>query len=282
MRFLITGANGQLGTDVSIALLRQNEDVFCPTSAEMDIRNIDAVREVFRSVRPEAVIHCAAYNQVDKAETEPSVCHAVNVLGTGNVAALCRDYGAYMLSISSDYVFDGTKNGLYQTDDPKHPLSVYGASKSEGEDLVMSADARNAVIRTSWLFGPREHNFVEAILRKSENAGQISVVCDQIGTPTYTEDLAALIAECTLQRIPGLLHGTNEGFCSRAEFAQMILQTTGSPCTVRKIFSADIPNSARRPKNSRLDKRCLDEYNLKRLPHWQDALTRYIKRRIQI
>lgn len=279
MRVLITGASGQLGKDVHNEFSILNIEMICPSSRDMDIREIDAVSAVFDVVRPDAVIHCAAYNLVDRAEKEPEVCREVNVLGTANVAALCRDYGAYMLSISSDYVFDGTKQGPYQTDDLRNPLSVYGKSKADGEDLVLGADSGNAVIRTSWLFGPCDHNFIEAILRKAEGSDQIKVVSDQIGSPTYTADLAKMIAECTLKRIPGLLHGTNEEICSRAEFAERILREADVSCAVQEILSEDIPGKARRPKNSWLDKSCFDRFGLKRLPAWQDALARYLKHR---
>ncbi len=278
MKILITGARGQLGQDLSRLLPTYGAEVLGPSSGEMDIRQVDAVRRVFEAFRPDAVIHCAAYNQVDRAETESALCRAVNVTGTGNIAALSREYGAYLLSISTDYVFDGRKDGEYETDDAKNPLSVYGASKAEGEEIVLSADARNAVVRTSWLFGPGPRNFVQAIRRNGANKGLISVVSDQIGSPTYTEDLAGLISNMTLNRISGLLHATNEGFCSRAAFAEEILCEAGIPCHVCGIASETLVGAAPRPKNSRLSKAGLDRAGLDRLPTWQEALARYLKR----
>ena len=278
LKILITGSRGQLGQDLTRYLSGRGLDIIGPSSGDMDIRRIDAVQRVFEEYRPDAVIHCAAYNQVDRAETEPELCRAVNVTGTENLARLSREYGAYLLSISTDYVFDGRKNGEYDTDDIKNPLSVYGASKSEGEDIVLAADSRNAVVRTSWLFGPVSRNFVEAIRRSGAKNEEISVVNDQVGSPTYTEDLTVLLSHMALNRISGLFHATNEDVCSRADFAREILSGCQLPCRVREISSESLTGTAPRPKNSRLSKACLDRAGLTRLPDWHDALARYLRR----
>ena len=278
MKVLLTGAGGQLGQDLSGALSAKNADVLGPTSGEMDIRNADAIRRVFEAFQPDAVVHCAAYNQVDRAEEEPEECWSVNVKGTEYLASACREYGAYLLAISTDYVFDGRKTGEYETDDRKNPLSVYGASKAKGEEIVLEADAGNAVIRTSWLFGPGSHNFVEAIRRNGAAKDCLSVVNDQVGSPTYTEDLAELIVTMTFGKIPGLYHGTNEGFCSRAAFAREIIADLHLRCGVLEIPSESLKAAAQRPKNSRLSKSNLDLAGLRRLPDWRDALERYLKR----
>ena len=279
MKILITGARGQLGQELMMQLSLKNADLLGPTSREMDISKIDSVNTVFAAFKPDVVIHCAAFNQVDQAESDPESCRAVNVTGTGNIAELSKAYGAYLLSVSSDYVFDGEKPGEYETDDKKNPISVYGTSKSEGEDIVLAANHENTVIRTSWLFGNNNHNFVEAIIRNGKKSDRISVVGDQIGNPTYAKDLAALIVSMVLKRVPGIYHGTNEGCCSRARFAQEILTMAGIPCSVQEIETVWKPGIARRPKNSRLSKACLDRAGLERLPQWQDALSRYLEQR---
>ena len=282
MKILITGARGQLGQELMMQLSQKSVDLLGPTSHEMDISKIDSVKTVFEAFKPDVVIHCAAYNQVDRAESEPKACRAVNVTGTGNIAELSKAFGAYLLSVSSDYVFDGEKDGEYETDDIKHPLSVYGTSKSDGEDLVLAASRENAVIRTAWLFGNSNHNFVEAIIRNGKKTDCLSVVSDQIGNPTYARDLATLIVAAVQKRIPGIYHGTNEGWCSRAQFAQAILTLSGIACSVKETETIWKPGLAKRPKNSCLSKACLDRAGLERLPQWQDALSCYLEQRSKL
>ena len=213
MRILITGGSGQLGTSLQRQLA--GTDYLAPSHAQLDITDAEQVYEFFQATRPDAVIHCAAYNNVDLAETESEQCRLVNVKGTENIVSAARVFGSYVIYTSSDYVFDGRKVGAYQTADKKNPLSVYGASKSKAEDLVL-AEPNNAVVRISWLFGPGERNFVRAVLRAARARPSLSVVNDQIGSPTYTEDLAALLCEMLGKRPQGIFHATNEGVCGKS------------------------------------------------------------------
>ena len=273
MRILITGGSGQLGTSLQRQLAET--DYLAPSHAQLDITDAEQVYEFFQATRPDAVIHCAAYNNVDLAETEPEQCRLVNVKGTENIVAAARVFGSYVIYISSDYVFDGRKVGAYQTTDKKNPLSVYGASKSKAEDLVL-AEPNNAVVRISWLFGPGERNFVRAVLRAAQARPSLSVVNDQIGSPTYTEDLAALLCEMLGKRPQGIFHATNEGVCSRAWFAEKVLEVSGIKTEIIGVTSEQYPSSAQRPLNSRLSKVSLDAAGLHRFPEWEDALTRYL------
>lgn len=274
---LITGGSGQLGTSLRRAL--RGCEVLAPPHTELDITETEQVAAFFREKKPDAVVHCAAFNAVDAAEEEPALCCRTNIVGTRLLAQECRRTGAYLLSVSSDFVFDGRKTGAYEIGDAKNPLSVYGHSKSVAEDLVLQSDARNTVLRISWLFGRSRTNFVEAILQAAERQPVLEVVDDQVGCPTYAEDLAPLLLELLRLRPAGVLHATNEGSCSRAAFAEEILRQSGARASVRAVSSADYPAKARRPRNSVLSKTCLDAAGLRRLPPWRDALARYLKAR---
>lgn len=279
MKVLITGSGGQLGTSLQRYLHDMKYTVISPTHDIMDITNEAQVRTFFGENRPDAVVHCASYNFVDLAEKQVEKCRKTNVYGTKVVADQCKKMGVYLIYISSDYVFDGEKQEEYLTTDCKNPLSVYGKSKSDAEDIVLQANAANAVLRTSWLFGPSKRNFVESILTIGKSKSRIYVVDDQIGSPTFTEDLSVLIEQMIRQRNVGIYHGTNEGSCTRARFAVEILRLAGLCTTVVPISSAEYVCEAKRPKNSQLNKKCLDENGLSRLPTWQNALDRYMKMR---
>lgn len=273
---LITGGKGQLGSCLSQYLTKLSYKVEAPSHAELDITDRDSVNRFFGQHRPSAVVHCAAFSNVDRAEQERELCQKTNAEGTAIIAEACKKANAYLLYISTDYVFDGEKNGFYEAEDPVHPISVYGVSKAEGERLVMRANANNAILRTSWLFGDSQANFVQAILRRATEQPVLRVVSDQIGSPTYTEDLAVLIEQLLRERKSGIFHGTNEGTCSWAQFAQQILADSGLDNEVEWIRSEDYPSPVKRPANSRLSKRSLDQAGLARLPSWQDGLKRYL------
>ena len=279
MKVLITGGGGQLGTSLQRYLHGMKYTVMAPTHDQMDIINEAQVRTFFQENRPDAVVHCASYNFVDLAEKQVEQCRKTNVYGTEVIANQCKEMGAYLLYISSDYVFDGAKQGEYLTIDGKNPVSVYGKSKSDAEDIVLRADAANAVLRTSWLFGPSKRNFVESILAADKSKARICVVDDQVGSPTFTEDLSVLIEQMIRRRNAGIYHGTNEGSCTWAKFAAEILRLAGSCTSVIPVSSTEYASVAKRPPNSQLDKKCLDENGLSRLPTWQNALERYMKMR---
>lgn len=278
MKILVTGASGQLGHDVCIELDRRGIENLGVDSDDFDITDKNSVVRCFESFSPDAVIHCAAYTAVDKAEDDADLCRAVNVLGSKNIAECCRSSGAKMMYISTDYVFPGDGDNYYETDDPVMPASIYGITKLAGEEAVKAVLNRYFIVRTSWVFGLNGGNFVKTMLRLSNEKNELSVVCDQIGSPTFTEDLSNLLCDMIITDKYGIYHATNEGICSWAEFAETIFKFSGKNVTVKSISTEEYNAKAPRPKNSRLCKKKLEENGFKRLPSWQDALARYIRK----
>ena len=273
---LVTGAAGQLGTDVVKELIKRKIDHVGIDIADLDITNSDAVSEYFKNFKPKSVIHCAAYTAVDKAEDEPDLCYRVNAEATERIARCCCETGADMVYISTDYVFDGVGDKPYEISDAKAPTSVYGKSKLEGELAVQKFLDNYFIVRVSWVFGRAGQNFVKTMLKLALSRDELGIVCDQIGSPTYTPDLAALLCDMILSKKYGIYHATNEGYNSWAEFALEIMQQSGSLCKINPIPTEQYPTKATRPKNSRLSKASLDKAGFTRLPTWQDALTRYL------
>ena len=278
MKILLTGGTGGLGPSVQSIFESLGYEVYAPSHRQMDVTKAEAVSAHMKFAKPDAVIHCAAYSKVDLAESQRELCRNVNVCGTKNIAEICQQQNIYLIYISTDYVFDGKRKGYYQTDDPRNPLSVYGRSKADGEEIVLSRDPGNSVVRISWLFGEYSENFISKILRLGQNREWLDVVCDQIGSPTYSRDIASLLADVCDKRPPGILHATNENICTRAQLAQAALHMAGISCTVNPVLSSCYPAAAPRPMNSRLDKTCLDRAGLKRLPPWEKALSEYLKK----
>ena len=211
MKILVTGASGQLGYDVCEELKWRKADYIGTSSRELDITDSAAVEQMLQELRPDAVIHCAAYTKVDQAEDEPERCWAVNAEGTKNLAAACRRIHAKMLYISTDYVFPGTGEQFYEPADPVGPVNTYGRSKLAGELAVQSLLDRYFIVRISWVFGKNGNNFVKTMLRLAETKTELNVVCDQIGSPTYTADLAPLLCDMVQTEKYGVYHATNEG-----------------------------------------------------------------------
>ncbi len=277
MRVFITGATGQLGWDVCRELDRRGIAHRGVGSRELDITDASAVERVLADYAPDAVIHCAAWTKVDAAEDEPEACWAVNADGTARLAAACREAGAKLLYISTDYVFPGDGERFYEPDDPTRPAGVYGKSKLAGEEAVRSALERCFIVRISWVFGKNGGNFVKTMLRLSESRDLLRVVDDQIGSPTYTRDLAPLLCDMIETEKYGVYHATNEGVCSWAELAREIFALTGRTVTVQGVTTEEYGARAPRPKNSRMSKDCLARAGFARLPDWHDALERYLK-----
>ena len=278
MKVLITGANGQLGFDVSkrltsLGIVHKGIDI-----ADCDLTNREQTIAVLTAYAPDCVVHCAAYTAVDKAESNREVCFAVNVEGTRNVALACKRLEAKMIYISTDYVFPGEGDMPYEVDDAKGPLSVYGETKYQGELAVQELIDQYYIVRISWAFGLNGNNFVKTMLRLGKEKSEVNVVCDQIGSPTYTEDLAALLCDMLQTEKYGVYHATNEGYCSWYEFAKRIMELAQLPCKVYPVTSAGYPVAAKRPLNSRLSKRALIEAGFMPLPAWQDALERFIQK----
>ena len=276
MLVLVTGVNGQLGFDV----IRRLAELKIPYQGvdiqDFDLTDREATEKYITDCHPDAVVHCAAYTAVDKAEDNREVCRNVNAEGTRNVALACQKIDAKMIYISTDYVFDGRGTSFFQPDDRKDPINFYGLTKSEGEDQVKELLKKYFIVRISWVFGINGANFVKTMLRLAENHDALNVVNDQIGSPTYTRDLAVLLCDMLQTEKYGVYHATNEGVCSWADFAQEIMRLSGAQTVIHPIPSSEYPSRAKRPANSRMSKNKLDENGFARLPGWHDALKRYL------
>lgn len=278
MVILVTGASGQLGHDVIKELTERGHTVRGVSSREMELTDPAAVQRVLYSLRPEAVIHCGGYTAVDAAEDDAVRCDAVNRLGTDSIARACADIQAKLLYISTDYVFSGTGTAPWRTEDLPRPLSVYGKSKYGGELAVQQSLREYFIVRVSWLFGPHGKNFVKTMLRLGQTHDTLRVVNDQIGTPTYTPDLARLAADMIVTEKYGIYHAANEGgYISWYDFACEIFRQAGMSVQVQPVSTAEYGLSrAARPCNSRLDKSRLAENGFALLPDWKDALHRFL------
>jgi len=276
MRVLVTGIRGQLGYDVVKELSHRGMVPVGVGRDEMDITDAAAVERVITEAKVQAVIHCAAYNAVDKAEEDVENCRRGNVDGARNIALVCKKLDLKMLFVSTDYVFDGSGNLPWTTEDVPNPLSAYGKSKYDAELAVQELLTKFFVVRISWVFGINGNNFVKTMLRLSGTKERLSVVNDQIGSPTFTEDLAVLLVDMIQTEKYGIYHATNEGDCSWYEFACEIFRMAGKTITVTPVTAAEYGAKAPRPQNSRLSKDKLTENGFKRLPHWQSALERYL------
>jgi len=276
-RFLILGSRGMLGHDLVAECERRGFEVIGLDLPEVDITNRANCEDTLLTVRPSVVFNCAAYTDVNGAESERELAFRVNAVGAGNVARACRAAEAHCIYLSTDYVFDGTKPEPYVEDDPPCAINAYGASKLAGEHRTMAEAAHWTIVRTSWLYGVHGRNFVQAVLRQGLQVGKLRVVADQVGAPTYTRDLAAALVEIAARRVHGILHVTNEGFCSWFEFAQAIVELAGlADVQVEAIRSADYETPARRPANSRLMDVRARSRGIAPRPHWRDALARYL------
>lgn len=276
MRILVTGVKGQLGYDVVNVLSKRGIDCRGVDIDDFNLTDREAVINYINAYNPSSVIHCAAFTAVDRAEVDRELCYAVNVDGTANVAASCKQLDIPMMYISTDYVFSGEGEEPFEVDSPKAPGGYYGLTKSLGEDKITEALSKFFIVRTSWVFGLNGSNFVRTMLRLGKEREQLTVVNDQIGSPTYTADLAILLADLIVTEKYGIYHGTNEGVCSWYEFATAIMNEAGLACHILPITSDQYPSKVKRPLNSRLSKRSLGLAGMARLPSWQDALKRYI------
>ena len=277
MKVLVTGVKGQLGFDVCKELGARGIDHVGVGRDDFDITDQKAVLAYMNMYRPDAVIHCSAWTAVDAAEDHPEETAAVNVEGTRNIALACREVGAKMMYISTDYVFPGTGDHFYGVDAVTGPASVYGRTKLEGERAVKEILDKHFVVRISWVFGINGKNFVRTMLNLAKTRDELGVVSDQIGSPTYTADLAPLLCDMIATEKYGTYHATNEGVCSWAEFAEEIFRLAGKTVKVNHILTKDYPAKAKRPLNSRLDKQALEDAGFSRLPDWKDALARYLE-----
>ena len=277
MKVLVTGAKGQLGTDLMNELEKRGIEGIGVDVQEMDITDAEACRRVIKNSGADAVIHCAAYTAVDAAEDNVDLCRRINGEGTRNVAQACKEADVKLMYISTDYVFDGQGTRPWEPDDERHPLNVYGQTKYEGELAVEELSDKYFIVRIAWVFGVAGKNFIKTMLRLGKERGAVSVVDDQIGSPTYTYDLAKLLVDMIQTDKYGRYHATNEGLCSWYEFAKEIFRQAGMDVPVTPVSSDAFPAKATRPSNSRLNKDKLSENGFERLPAWQDALGRFLK-----
>lgn len=285
MRVLVTGVKGQLGHDVMNELAKRNHTGVGVDIEEMDITDAASVERVIRESNVEAVIHCAAWTAVDLAEDEDKIdkVRQVNANGTENIAKVCAELDLKMIYISTDYVFDGQGTRPWEPDDERHPLNVYGQTKYEGELAVEKYLTKYYIVRIAWVFGVNGKNFIKTMLNLGKTHDQLTVVDDQIGSPTYTYDLARLLVDMVETDKYGRYHATNEGLCSWYEFACEIFRQAAKinpvyeKVHVTPVDSSKYPAKAKRPSNSRMSKEKLTENGFERLPSWQDALERYLK-----
>ena len=278
MKILITGVNGQLGYDLSRVLRDDNHEIIGTTREIMDITDFTKVREVITRIEPDMVIHCAAYTAVDKAEMEVDICEKVNVSATENLAKLCGEKDIKFVYFSTDYVFNGEGYDFFEPKDKiTTQMNVYGRTKYEGELAVQKYINKSFIIRISWVFGINGNNFVKTMIKLGQERKSINVINDQIGSPTYTYDLAQLVKVMIKSNKYGIYHATNEGICSWYEFALEIFKKLNIKINVNPVSSDQYSSAAKRPKNSRLSKEKLIKNGFKKLPTWQDALERYLE-----
>jgi dTDP-4-dehydrorhamnose reductase len=279
MRILITGAAGMLGRDVSGSTLAAGHEPSTLARAELDITDRAAVRRAVAAARPDAVVNCAAWTDVDGAEAKHEAALAVNGAGAGHVAAAAAAAGAWTVHVSSDYVFDGRKDGPYVESDPVGPISAYGRSKLAGElEVAQAAPDSHTIVRSSWLFGVHGRCFPKTMLRLAGERDQIGVVSDQVGCPTFTGHLAGALTMLAGAHRPGVLHVAASGHCSWFEFATAIMAAGGRDCEVRPITSEQYPASAPRPANSVL----ISERGAPVLPSWSDGLREFMALRAAV
>ena len=280
-RVLITGAKGMLGLDL-IDVFRKSYDVFGRDIDDFDITRDEETIDAIRRIRPDIVIHTAAYTEVDGCESHIELAHSVNGRGTKNVASACRELGSRMVYISTDYVFDGMKSGGYSEEDPTCPINTYGRSKLEGERWVRTMVDRFVIVRTAWLFGRGGNNFVKIILKLAKEKGALSVVNDQVGSPTYTVDLSQAIYVLMEKRCRGIYHITNGEICSWYEYAREILAMSDlGDIPVHPISSDQLNRAAKRPNNSVLDRGKFEGETGYRMRPWREALRDYLNREVK-
>ena len=283
MKVLVTGYKGQLGFDVVKELTKQGDIPVAVDIAEMDITDKEAVDNYIENANVDAVIHCAAYTAVDNAEDNVELCRRINRDGTQNIAEACKNHNLKMIYISTDYVFNGEGETPWEPDEKRDPLNVYGQTKYEGELAVESTLDKYFIVRISWVFGVNGKNFVRTMLNLGKTHDKLTVVSDQIGSPTYTVDLAKLLVDMVHSEKYGRYHATNEGICSWYKFTCEIMKQAAeyypeyANVEVLPVSSDAYPTKAKRPSNSRMSKEKLTENGFDRLPTWQDALRRYLK-----
>ena len=281
MKVLVTGVNGQLGFDcVREVKNRGNYQIIAIDKNELDITNEGKVHAFIEKLKPDVIMHNAAWTSVDAAENNKDLVMKVNADAVGYIAEAAEKINAKLVYISTDYVFPGTGNQFYEINDFKNPINVYGESKLRGEKMAKKC-SRLFIVRISWVFGINGNNFVKTMIKLAETHNELSIVSDQIGSPTYTKDLAKLLCDMIETEKYGIYHATNEGVCSWSDFARAIFEYANKKVIVNSLTTEEYQkikvNQAKRPLNSRLSKKSLDDSGFARLPHWRNALKRFLK-----
>lgn len=271
----ITGVNGQLGSEIYKDLAKQSIDCIGLTRQDFDLTDYDAMKLYFNDKKVEGIIHCAAYTKVDDAEDHNDLCYTNNVVATHNLIEICKVKNAKFVFISSDYVFDGTKEDLYLEDDKTNPINYYGYTKKFSEEEVKSRLSKYYIVRVTWLFG-NGNNFIKTISKLMNTKESLSIVDDQIGSPSYSVDIAKNVIEIYDSNHYGTYHIGNEGYCSWFDLANYIKTVKNSTCIINPLKTKDYKYKANRPLNSRLSKEKAKQLGIKTLPHWQDAVSRYL------
>ncbi len=281
-RILVTGSNGQLGSEIRELSKNDGINVYFYTDvSELDITDKSAVNTFIENHQIDIVVNCAAYTQVDKAEDDEKTAFLINATAPGNLAEVCRKYDATLFHISTDYVFDGSNNVPYLETQSTSPLGVYGRSKLEGEKLIQQSGCNYLIIRTSWLYSTFGNNFVKTIARLSSEKEELKVVFDQVGTPTYARDLAAsilsVIGKNKFQYLNEIYHYSNEGVCSWYDFAIAINEYFGNECHIRPCHSDEFPAKVTRPNYSVLDKTKIKSVFGVEIGYWRDSLCKCVE-----
>ena len=275
---MVTGAGGMLGRDL-VSVLEAEHEVMARDLADFDVTDHDATVRAVSEARPEVVVHLAAFTDVEACEDNRQQAFRLNALGSMNVAAGAREVGAYLVYLSTDYVFDGRKSEPYLEIDEPRPLNFYGLTKLYGERYVRELTTRHLIVRTSWLFGPNGRNFVDTIVAKASRGTRLIVVSDQRGCPTYTLDLAKGIAAVVAKGLEGVVHITNTGSTTWYDLARLALELAGIAAPVEQVSSGQYPTKARRPAYSVLASLVLEPSGIGALPSWQDGVKDHLRRK---
>lgn len=277
MKILITGANGMLAKAVKDEF--KNEELICTDVEELDITNLEAVKQFVCDKKPDLVINCAAYTAVDKAEEQEELAYKINAIGPKNLAIASKENDTILVHISTDYVFGGDKpvDEYYSEDDEKNPQAVYGTTKLAGEKLIEENCSKYYIFRTAWLYG-EGNNFVRTMIKLSESRDEVSVVNDQHGSPTYAVDLASIVHQAIEKKIPyGAYNATNLGYTTWYDFTRKIYEIKNIQCKVKPVSSEEFPRPAKRPLNSQMTKDKLLNNGIK-IPTYEEALKRYLEK----
>lgn len=276
MKILVTGANGQLGQDL-VKRLENKHEVFGLGRDQLDIINENQCCKVISNLRPDAIIHTAAYTAVDQAEKEEDLAYRINAFGTRNLAVAAEKIGTKLCYISTDYVFDGNASMPYREYDTTNPQNIYGKSKRAGERLVETISSRYFIVRTSWVYGLNGDNFVKTMLRLAQHSDKLRVVNDQIGSPTYTVDLARFLEQLVQTERFGVYHATNSGICSWFDFACTIFEESGLNINIEPCGSDEFPMAATRPRYTAMEHLAIRANGFEDLRHWREGLKEFLK-----